>query len=296
MARVANDRRSSILPESAGVHGEKRIAAASFLATCLSVFVVYFIGWQPAGEGLTVAAAARSLWFTASLMAILMAHEMGHWLAARWCGFRISLPLFIPFPFLVGTLGAIIRMEQPPKDRSSLLRMGAAGPLAGLVMVIILMSVRLFHGVGVGELTVDSGGISLGSPMLWTILASLQGDEIGQISPFDPVAFGAWIGCLVTAMNLLPFGQLDGGHIVRGLLSSRRTRGLNVFVTIALMIAGFWWFGWIVWVSILWIIRADKGLDQFESDKVSRVDQVLGVFCLGCFLLCVTLIPFQFAP
>ena len=293
MARAANDRRSSILPEYTRVHGEKRIALVSFLATCFSVFVVYFIGWQPEGQGFTVAAAHRAFWFTVTLMSILLAHEMGHWLTARRCGFRLSLPVFIPFPFLVGTLGAIIRMEQTPKDRSSLLRMGAAGPLCGVGVITLLMAARLLHGVGAEIAPGMDGSIRLGAPGLWALACRLLTGNVTVISPYDPVAFGAWIGCLVTAMNLLPFGQLDGGHIARGLMSAHVAHRLTHLVTLLLVFAGFWWAGWFVWAGILWLIRADKGVDISTVTPPSRSDRLIGVGCLLCFCVCFMLTPFQ---
>src|SRR5690606_1040194 len=110
---------------------ERRISVASFLATCCSVFVVYLVGWQGepglSGPGPLLRAAA----FTATLMAVLRAHEAAHFLVARGHGFRSSLPWFLPAPVLAGTFGAIIRLERPPPDRAALIEMGAAGPVAG---------------------------------------------------------------------------------------------------------------------------------------------------------------------
>jgi membrane-associated protease RseP (regulator of RpoE activity) len=296
MARALNDRRSSILPTSMGRYGEKRFAAASFALTCVSVFSVYLFGWQPDGEWLSFAACRRSVWFTLSLMSILLAHEMGHYVAARANGFRLSMPLFIPFPLLVGTLGAIIQMRESPRSYRSLMYMAAAGPLAGLVVLCSLILMRVFWGLGTYDIVPSTDGLVLSQPLVWRVLAWFGGEHaVLVITPTDPIVFGAWIGCLVTVMNLLPFGQLDGGHIFKAHFPAHGAR-MNWMVSGALVFAGLWWPGWIAWAAVLHLVGANRQVELSDEQPIQGRDRVLGLVLIGCFILCFSLIPFEWEP
>ena len=223
------------------------MAGVLFFLTCCSVFFVRVVFWE-AGP-VDSAQLTRAWAFTAVLMGLLLAHELGHFVVARHHGFRLSLPWFLPAPILIGTLGAVIRLEESPRTRTGLLEMGAAGPLAGLVVVAGAMLVRL----GVGEM--GEGGTELASPLLWVMLSLLLEGQVVPINTADPVGFAAWLGCLLTAMNLLPFGQLDGGHVVAA-LSPRWATTISWATTGILLVAGLWWPGWAVWAAILHLMGA----------------------------------------
>lgn len=252
------------------------------------MFLVYLLQWQ--GEDLWSGPApiGRAFAFTATLMGILLAHELGHFGTARLHGFRLTLPWFLPAPFLVGTFGAIIRMEGRPRDRSALLEMGAMGPLAGLAVVVAVMTVRLVLGGPDGI----EGGPTLGRPLIWWILsAAVTGHAAEPVSTQDPMAFAAWIGCLLTSMNLLPFGQLDGGHVLHALWPRWSERAAWI-VTALLLLGGTLWTGWLAWIVVLHLLgtRSPVAVKDLEEPPSPRA-RAMGALCLAAFLLCFLPVP-----
>ena len=165
--------------------------------------------------------------FAATLMTILVCHEMGHYVLARRHGLDVSLPYFIPLPPMVslGTLGAVIKMRAPIRDRNQLIDVGAGGPIAGLVVAIPLLIVGLsLSPVG----PIEPGGSQEGNSILYGTLKLIM---FGRWLPADgvdvqlhPMAFAAWVGLLITMINLIPIGQLDGGHVMRAGLGDRHER------------------------------------------------------------------------
>lgn len=171
-------------------------------------------------------------WFAGTLMGILFCHEMGHYVAARRYRLDVSPPYFIPLPpyFTLGTLGAVIRMRRPIRDRDQLLVVGAAGPLAGLAVALPALVVGLTWS-DVGPIASDSmleGPSILYAAMKLTIFGRWlpYGSEDVQL---HPMAFAAWYGLLVTMINLMPIGQLDGGHVMRAWLGDRHERLSGLF-------------------------------------------------------------------
>ena len=268
---------------------ERRIAGALFFATCTSVFLVYLFSWERQPALADPGAPKRALVFTATLMGILLAHELGHFAVARLHGFRLTMPWFLPAPILVGTLGAIIRMEERPRDRAGLLEMGAAGPIAGLVVIAGVMALRLWVGHPVA---VDEGGWVLARPPLWWTLGLIINGEVPPvISTHDPMAFAAWIGCLVTAMNLLPFGQLDGGHVLAACWPTA-ARTIGWITTAALLVAGTLWPAWALWAALLHLMGARHPVEPRDDKKALSVRPVcVAFFALSTFILCFTPIP-----
>jgi membrane-associated protease RseP (regulator of RpoE activity) len=189
------------------------------------------------GEGAT---------FSASLLAILFSHEMGHYLACRYYKVDATLPYFIPAPpvFIAGTFGAFIKIRSPIPSRRALFDIGLAGPLAGFVVAIPLSVV--------GVLTVEPAGSSqdysiyLNDPLLFRLIAKLGGVGLDHYSAGNAFYIAAWIGLLVTSLNLMPVGQLDGGHGTFALFGPRahRTIGRVAFVAMSVLAGlGFWWHG-----------------------------------------------------
>ncbi|MEZ4368655.1 MAG: site-2 protease family protein [Kofleriaceae bacterium] len=221
--------------------------------------------------------------FAATLMTILLCHEMGHYVAARHHGVEVSPPVFIPLPpqISLGTLGAVIRMPRPIASRDHLFDVGAAGPIAGLVVAIPLLVVGLATST-VGP--VDPNGVLEGNSLLY---GGLKLIVLGRWLPADgvdvqlsPMGFAAWVGLLITMINLIPIGQLDGGHVARAALGDRHERlsarlhvGLVVFavlvggVLLALArVAGRGWGGalayagagclpWLLWAAMILLMR-----------------------------------------
>jgi membrane-associated protease RseP (regulator of RpoE activity) len=262
---------------------ERRVAGALFFATCCSVFLVYWLRWRGGG----ILEAWSALLFTATLMSILLGHEMGHYAAGRLHGIRLALPWFLPAPFLVGTFGAIIRWSDVPRTRSGLLEMAAAGPLAGLGVVLVVLLSWMALGPSV---PVTDADVALAQPLLWWIVAGVvRGAPPPAISPEDPLGFAAWIGGLVTAMNLLPVGQLDGGHILYA-LSPRWARIIGWAVTVALLGAGFWWAGWAAWAAIVHLLGAGPATTR-DRAALDRRSKWIAAACCFALILCLCPIP-----
>lgn len=194
--------------------------AALFLTTCATT---YFAGGG--GHDGTV--------FAATLMSILLAHEMGHYVVARRHGVDASLPYFIPLPFSMGTMGAIIRMRSPIERRDALIDVGAAGPLAGLCVAIPLLAWGLASSE-VGPVVADGASLTEGNSILYLLLKLIIKGEYLPWGGIDvqlgPMAMAAWVGILVTFINLMPIGQLDGGHVAFAFFGpehERRSRWLH---------------------------------------------------------------------
>lgn len=160
--------------------------------------------------------------FSSALLGILLAHEMGHYFVSRYHGVPASLPYFIPVPTFIGTMGAVIRMHGVIRDRGILFDIGIAGPLAGLVIAVPAAWIGL-HLSEVIEVGSAAGGIALGDSLLFAAMTRWVFGPLGETQTvlLHPVAFAGWLGFFVTCLNLLPMGQLDGGHVTYGILGPR---------------------------------------------------------------------------
>jgi Zn-dependent protease len=192
-----------------------------------------------------------------AVIAFLAAHEMGHYLACRYYGIRASLPYFIPIPpippiLLPGTMGAVIRIKSPITGRRALFDIAVAGPLAGFVTALPLLAV----GLGQSRVIEDDSlgfGIGLGEPLIWGPLQTMFAPPLGpgQTLLAHPLAFVGWFALLVTAMNLLPIGQLDGGHLLYA-VTPRHHRKISVILVVLMLFAGYQYFsGWILFALLI---------------------------------------------
>jgi membrane-associated protease RseP (regulator of RpoE activity) len=210
----------------------------------------------------TVSALGAGLSFSIPLLAILLAHEMGHYVTSRYRGVPTSLPYFIPAPpiFPMGTFGAFIRMRSVPRTRRVMFDIGAAGPWAGVIVAIPAVVIGLWLS-DVTPLNKAAGGgaFELGNSILFLGLsrAVLGLDPSAVNVNLHPIAFAGWLGLLVTSINLLPVGQLDGGHVIYALFP-RRHRTISVLFVITLVLLVIvplamgrspWW-GWLLWAII----------------------------------------------
>jgi membrane-associated protease RseP (regulator of RpoE activity) len=234
----------------------------------------------------------RGIPFSFTLMAILGIHELGHYFVSRRRNIRVTLPYFIPAPSILGTFGAFIKMKSPVPDKRTLLDIGVAGPLAGFAVALPALIV----GLGLSRIvpSVKVEGIALGSSLLLHLLSYLV---MGPIPPhyeliLHPIAFAGWIGTLVTALNLLPLGQLDGGHVAYALLGKKQ-HWVARLVFLAIILLGFKWQGWLLWalLSLLMGIRHPAPLDDWTPLDVRR--KALGLLALLVFVLCFIPAPFQ---
>ncbi len=251
-----------------------------------------------------VAWALRSghLWlgvpFSLTLMLILLAHEMGHYLCCVKYGVSATLPFFIPFPTLIGTLGAFIRIRSPLRSRSVLFDIAIAGPIAGFVVatVVLMVSLGLSRPAPFGAVPPD---IQLGYPLVFQLarkllLANGHARAIGSV-PLEqlylhPVSIAAWVGMFATSLNLLPGGQLDGGHIIFALSPRAHKKISRATILVLIPLALFFWTGWLVWAVLL-------RLSGMRHPAVPAWPDITpGRRRLAVFALIMLVLTFSFAP
>ncbi len=231
--------------------------------------------------------------FALTLLLILLSHEMGHYVLARIHGVWASLPYFIPGPpFFVGTFGAFIRMKSPPANRSALFDIGAAGPWAGVCFAIPAVIVGLTLSE-VRPLDPLSGGIILGDSVLFSALITLvlgvTPDEVRVI--LHPIALAGWFGLFVTFLNLLPVGQLDGGHVVYSLFGPVHRWIARAFLLVILVLGFQGWQGWFVWVVLLAVLGIDHPPTADSVLPLDRKRTIYGWCTVGLFVLTFTPVP-----
>ncbi len=263
----------------------------------------------------------QSLAFAISLLGILTAHEFGHYFAARYHQTKVTLPYFIPFPLSpFGTMGAFIRMLEPPKNKKVLLDIGLAGPLAGLIVAIPVLIIGLslsvveplpailppdfifegnsilylvlkylIHGAWLPE-PASYGGIP---PLIYWIRYLFTGlplPEGGLDVLIHPVAWAGWAGLLVTSLNLLPAGQLDGGHIIYSLFG-RTLKWVRPVILIILVILGFMWSGWWLWAVLILLLGRKTAEPLDEITELDRDRKIIAWIGLIIFFLVFTPVP-----
>ncbi|NTU68076.1 MAG: site-2 protease family protein [Chlorobiaceae bacterium] len=319
--------------------------ALLFLATlfCTTWAGTFWIG-RPAGTGGGIAAFFRELReglpFSLSLLAFLSVHEFGHYFATLAHGIRATLPYYIPLPPLpfmlnIGTMGAVIKVREPFPDAESLLDTGASGPIAGFTVALGLLIYGFLHlppegyilSIHPGYLSTggipapEPGTLFLGRNLLYLLLETLIAPK--ALPPMTemyhyPYLFAGWLGCLVTSLNLLPVGQLDGGHVVYALFGrrghERTARVFLAFIT-ALGLPGFsagiaalidpevaasiptqllqWsWPGWMLWAFIIARLLGTKHPSIMHPLKLSKPRRIAGWLCIAIFVLTFTPVPF----
>ncbi len=231
--------------------------------------------------------------FSGTLMLILLAHEMGHYLCARYYRVNATLPFFIPAPTLIGTLGAFIRIRSPIRSRSALFDIGIAGPIAGFITAITVLGFAL--PLSLPATAAGGPDIGLGYPLIfvltWHMLPITRTHAVSGIY-LHPTAIAAWVGMFATSLNLLPGGQLDGGHIVFS-ISPARHRWVSRLTILALIpMARNLWAGWLVWAILLRLSGMRHPMVP-EWPGVNRGRRILAVCAL--LLLILTLTPAPFA-
>lgn len=231
--------------------------------------------------------------FSFTLLGILLAHELGHYFACRYYGIRASYPYFIPAPTIIGTLGAFIRIRSPIVNRTALFDVGLAGPLVGFLFALPALAIAIS-----GSKVLPAGQveplITFGNPPLFHLLTAVlrPGTPADDIF-LHPVGRAAWVGLFATALNLLPIGQLDGGHVVYALASERHRQVSMACSMLLLPLGMLFWKGWLVWaiLPLLLGLRHPRLLDRWEPlDRRRRLWAILAVVV---FLLCFTPIPLE---
>jgi membrane-associated protease RseP (regulator of RpoE activity) len=239
--------------------------------------------------------------FSASLMLILLAHEMGHYLYCLRYDVYATLPFFIPFPTLIGTMGAFIRIRSPIRSRTALFDIGIAGPIAGFAVACGVLAVSLGFSRGIPAGAVSQDLVQIQYPLIFQLmrdaLMSLGLAHGFATLPLDkvylhPTAIAAWVGMFATSLNLLPGGQLDGGHIVFSIAPRLHRVVSRLTILILIPMAVYLWTGWLVW-AILLEISSFRHPQVPEQPKVSGARAWLAVF--GVVMLVLTLTPAPFA-
>jgi Zn-dependent protease len=258
--------------------------------------------------------------FAVSLLGILLAHEFGHYFVGRARGAAVTLPYFIPLPISpIGTMGAFIQMKSVPRNTRALFDLAVAGPLAGLVVAIPVLLLGLSQS-SLGTVRVLPGSFAEGNSLLYLLVkfsifgkllptsGNLTGlpllyhwityffvgrpSPVGSIDVFiSPVAWAGWVGLLVTFLNLVPAGQLDGGHVIYAVFGKRVNRIVPI-ILVFMVLLGFFWSGWWLWAFLIFFL----GRSHAEPlDQITRLDsrrKALAVLMLVIFLLVLTPVPF----
>ncbi|MEM0127793.1 MAG: site-2 protease family protein [Thermoplasmatales archaeon] len=227
------------------------------------------------------------VYFSLPLLIILTSHELGHFFVARRNGVSASLPFFIPAPFtILGTLGAFISLRDPLPDRKTLIKIGAAGPIVGFVMSIIVGVVGAYLGSVQKPVQVTSSQVSymISLPLIYSIIPPIQTTNV------HPVAFAAWVGFLVTAINLFPIGQLDGGHVARGLLG-QNSKYLSYAFIILLILLGIYYLSWILFAIIVIILGLSHPPPLNDISKPSRKELLVGIVAIALVAVSFSPVP-----
>ncbi len=275
----------------------------SSIAVNILLFLLTVISTTAAGalqQGVSLAALfkdwtliTRGIPFSFTLLAILIAHEMSHYFVSRYHGVRVTLPFFIPAPSVIGTFGAFIRIKSPMEDRRALLDIGLSGPLGGAVVAIPVLYIGLK--MSTIQIMLKPTGVELGSSIL---LDQMVRFTLGKLPDYyqvvlHPVAFAGWIGLLVTSLNLIPIGQLDGGHIAYAILGEK-SKKLAIGCFIALIILGLvGWSGWFIWAGLLYVMGWQHPPPLNPAIPLDTKRKWLGVLALLLFVVTFTPTPFS---
>jgi len=257
---------------------------------------------------LAVAALRSGLTFSIPLMMILFAHEMGHYLTSRYHNVDASLPYFIPgppLPFpLIGTFGAFIRMRAPASTRRVMFDIGAAGPWAGVILAIPAVIIGLYLS-DVTPLDKSTGGLELGNSLLfYTLSRIVLGVDPSTVNVnLSAIGIAGWFGLLVTSLNLLPVGQLDGGHVIYALFP-RRHRTISVLfviscvlmVLVPLALGLDFWLGWVLW-AVLSIALGLGHPSTIDRDTPLNPRRALAAWAtVALFIVTFSPVPLAFVP
>ena len=234
--------------------------------------------------------------FSISLLSILGAHEFGHYWASKKNGVQSTLPYFIPAPpiFIAGTFGAFIQIKQKIPNRMVLMEIGAAGPIAGFLVALPMLILGLY--LSPVTPSIGMGSINFGSSLILNLCSQLV-LGVDPSSPdinihLHPIAFAGWIGMLVTALNLLPVGQLDGGHIIYAFTPGKHSAIGKIFFA-GLFPLGYFWSGWFFWAAMIALMGFKTAPLKEDVEKVELSHIVLG--CISMVIFVLTFIPIPFS-
>ena len=289
----------------------------------LTVFTTFATGLSFGGTVLSALA------FSGALLFILGSHEMGHYFYGRKYGVDITPPYFIPAPPIIspiGTFGAFIKIKSPISTRKALFDIGIAGPLAGILasIPVLIIGIKLSTIVDIAG-SAGEQGLTLGSPLIFSFFSGIFIGKIpeGKDLFLHPVAFAGWVGLFVTALNLIPSGQLDGGHIVYSLFSKKTHRIVSIAMIALLIIFGIGteslfllyhrlagsgagellgrlpqfegWPGWILWAVLLTLMGTKHPPTIHDEGELDTGRKLLGFIALLIFIGCISPVPIKLA-
>ena len=281
-------KRKGYLPVMRGREGELRLMVMRYprisrgkVIINLLLLGATFLTTFAAGYFLIFDKALYAALFSGAIMLMLGAHELGHKIAAWRNGVESTLPYFIPAPTILGTLGAVIKIKSPIPTKEALVEMGASGPLFGFFVAVPITVIGLMLPRPLAPIPLPF------TPLLYGLLAFLTSGVHGL---FHPLAFAGWVGMFVTMLNLIPAGQLDGGHIARGLMSRERHYGLTRTLGFSLLLFGLFFPQLPLWIFGFLILLLFRGYHTGALDDVSKLSKRqkwLAVAAFVVFLLCI---------
>lgn len=273
-----------------------RIPFLHILLFILTIFSTLIVGALQAGADIWKEPGQiyKGLPFSLTLMIILLSHEFAHFFSSRNHGVKATLPYFIPAPNIIGTFGAFIKMKSPIITRKALIDIGASGPIAGFIISVVacIAGLNMSDVVSVSE---TRGLLRLGDSILFSFLtgAILGVTPVDQDIMLNPVAFAGWIGLFVTSINLIPVGQLDGGHIAYALLGEKQMRLSVILVVVLAWLGLFIWEGWVLWAVLLVILGVRHPPVIYWEVPLDRKRKWIGGMSLIIFILTFIPVPFK---
>lgn len=241
-------------------------------------------------------------WFSFGLILILATHEFGHYWACRVNNVNATLPNFIPLPpipfFLnIGTMGAFIMIKEPTPNRRTLMEIGASGPIAGFIVAVPILLIGLLNSHITLEQNVDPmTSIRLGDSLIFLgmvkVTLGINPFSIEETVMLHPLAFAGWLGMFFTALNLLPMGQLDGGHVIYSLFNSKHAYVARLSF-LALLLLGFHWAGWWVWAALVFLLGLKHPPVLNELEPLEPRHRFIGYLSIVIFILTFVPVPFS---
>lgn len=259
------------------------------LLSTIYVGSIYSSDFVAKGSSVWVNILYGFVFFSLPLMLILGIHETGHYIVAKRHKVRASLPFFIPFPLTIGTFGAFISLRDPVPNKRAMVEIGIAGPLFGFITALPLMFVATYMSHMFTPVSNAASPFSVNFPLIYQLLNIVEPAN----QPVFPMVLAVWVGMFATAMNLIPVGQLDGGHVVRGLLGKRASIIDYIFIAFLFVIGIYYYPGW--WLLAIFVVimglTHPPALDDYSPIRGRQV--LMGIAGLIMFILTFTVIPIR---
>ncbi|WP_436903729.1 site-2 protease family protein [Halovenus halobia] len=293
-------------PNSTKIDGIPRTNLLLFVATIFSTLFAGAIFWYQVPVFSEPWRALEAWPFVVAVMGVLGVHELGHYVMSRYHNVQASLPYFIPLPTYIGSMGAVIKMRGKIPDRKALFDIGAAGPLAGLAATVVVTAIGLqLDPIPAQQAAVGQAetAVRFNHPPLLELIAIATGaTEQLEANSIHPVVFGGWVGMLVTLLNMLPVGQLDGGHILRAMVGKQQERLAAIVPAVLFGLAAYLLVVadgvdsvgiWAMWGLFAVGLAYAGPADPIDDEGLDRKRMALGVVTFALAALCFTPIPVE---